>query len=181
MPGPVTLFTGPVAPYGDHGSPAAWATGSEGEPMGTTTMHPSGVEGAHRRREALRAAMLVLEDAITHPITDHDAWCQRVGEALAVAATTITDHINETEAPGGMYDQLVEGHERLHNRVEALRAEHPELTDTVNALHGECLLVEDPEAIRDGALALLGKLARHRSRGADLLYEAYSVDVSVGD
>ena len=149
--------------------------------MGTTTIHPTGVEGAHRRREALRHAMLVLEDAIAHPATDHDAWCARVGDALGVASSTIDGHIAETEAPGGMYDQLVDGHERLHNRVEALRNEHPDLTEHATQLRGRCLLVEDPEDIREGVLDLVARLARHRSRGADLLYEAYSVDVSVGD
>ena len=33
------------------------------------------------------------------------------------------------------------------------------------------------EAMRDRLLALLGTLARHRQRGADLVYEAYAVDI----
>jgi hypothetical protein len=30
-------------------------------------------------------------------------------------------------------------------------------------------------------MELLKRLARHRQRGADLLYEAYQVDISAGD
>jgi hypothetical protein len=33
------------------------------------------------------------------------------------------------------------------------------------------------EAIRDLGTTLLGHLARHRQRGADLVYEAYQADI----
>jgi len=33
------------------------------------------------------------------------------------------------------------------------------------------------DAQRDRLLALLGSLVRHRQRGADLVYEAYAVDI----
>jgi hypothetical protein len=35
----------------------------------------------------------------------------------------------------------------------------------------------EPQALRDGLTDLLAELVRHRQRGADLVYEAYSVDI----
>ena len=36
---------------------------------------------------------------------------------------------------------------------------------------------EETEALREQALGILAGIVRHRQRGADLLYEAYDVDV----
>ena len=33
------------------------------------------------------------------------------------------------------------------------------------------------ESIRDAAITLMGLLVRHRQRGADLVYEAYDVEI----
>lgn len=145
------------------------------------TAQPAGVEGAHRRREALRHAMVVLEDASSAPVGDRSQWCARLAEALVVAQDTIAEHVRETEAPEGMYDQLEEGHEWLHTKVQRLRDEHPVLMAHARELQHRCELRDDPETIRDDVMALVGQLARHRSHGADLLHEAYNVDVSVGD
>jgi hypothetical protein len=37
------------------------------------------------------------------------------------------------------------------------------------------------EAVREAAVALVAQLVRHRHAGADLLYAAYSVDISAAD
>ena len=41
--------------------------------------------------------------------------------------------------------------------------------------------VVDVDAVRDEALDLMRALLAHRHRGAELLYEAYQVDISAGD
>jgi hypothetical protein len=90
-------------------------------------------------------------------------------------------HVVETEADGGLLNQILTDAPRLANAVYRLRQDHVELSDAVAAL-----LIRpapgngDSAAIRDAGLSLLGQLARHRQRGADLLYEAYNVDVGGG-
>ena len=37
--------------------------------------------------------------------------------------------------------------------------------------------VEDVDEVRDAGLALLGRLSRHRQRGADLIWDAYQTDI----
>ena len=44
-----------------------------------------------------------------------------------------------------------------------------------------CADVEQVKDVREEALGLLQAIARHRQRGADLIYEAYSVDIEAGD
>jgi hypothetical protein len=39
----------------------------------------------------------------------------------------------------------------------------------------------DAEAVRKQGTNLLGRLVRHRQRGADLIYEAYQTDIGGGD
>ena len=46
------------------------------------------------------------------------------------------------------------------------------------ARRGDVSQVQD---VREEALGLLQAIARHRQRGADLIYEAYSVDIEGGD
>jgi hypothetical protein len=89
------------------------------------------------------------------------------------------EHIDITESPSGLYHALLVTAPRLSNAVNRLIREHAQITDLVDDLlalaNGPD--VDDVEAVRDLGVALLGRLARHRQHGSDLLYEAYSVDV----
>jgi hypothetical protein len=67
--------------------------------------------------------------------------------------------------------------------VDRLIGEHTELTDLSTKLIDRIDVVEleriaeEAGAVRDDAMSLLTAVARHRQRGADLIYEAYQVDV----
>ncbi len=41
--------------------------------------------------------------------------------------------------------------------------------------------VDDALTVRDCLTDLIARISRHRQAGADLVYEAYAVDVGVGD
>jgi hypothetical protein len=64
-----------------------------------------------------------------------------------------------------------------------LREEHGEIVDALSAASarlraGPSLDSDDwTDVMRDRLRVLLGMLARHRQRGADLVYEAYDVDI----
>ena len=99
-----------------------------------------------------------------------------------------TRHIVETEAPGAFLDDLVTESPRLATPTSRLRREHSEILATI--VHSEQKLAIPPadddtyvawaDELRVDLTALLAALARHRQRGADLVYEAYAVDLGGG-
>jgi len=93
-------------------------------------------------------------------------------------------HITDTEAPGSFYDDIVENYPNLAHASKKLRAEHGPLRDRVDALVETLSTVRDDagvEAARAEALDVLKALLAHRHRGAELVYDAYNVDVATGD
>ena len=79
-------------------------------------------------------------------------------------------------------DDVVDQAPRLENDVDLLRKEH-------RGLLGECerlmsltgAATTDVAEIRRAVLILLGRLVEHRQRGAELLYDAYTLDLGDGD
>lgn len=137
--------------------------------------------GALRRQRAdLRDAMSALEDALAAPAPGRGrAWAERVQAALVELSGDLREHIDLTEGPGGLYRALRTTAPRLSNAVSRLTREHAEIGDLLEGLltHVSGPGGHDPDPVRDLGMVLLGRLVRHRQRGSDLMYEAYSVDV----
>jgi len=135
-----------------------------------------------QRREALVGAAAALEAALAAPASGL-RWTEGLGNALAALRATLDEHVTATEAPGGTLDQLRDRAPRLSNQIDRLVDQHATITaDTERLLerleHTPTERTADETAtIREQALELLGAIVRHRQLGADLLYEAYSVDV----
>jgi hypothetical protein len=95
-------------------------------------------------------------------------------------------HVDFTEQEEGLYDDILDVAPRLAHRVDQLRQEHNEISIAL----GDCLTrlelvpktahADWVTARRDECNSLLGRLVRHRQRGADLVYEAYA-EVGEGD
>jgi hypothetical protein len=134
------------------------------------------------RREAMLGAIADVEAALAAPASDA-GWRDGVGEALTTLRSTIADHIVATEAPDGILASVRADAPRLSNAVDRLDAEHATLTHDTESLidrlgsAATAPATDDVQEIRDEALSLLTAVIRHRQRGADLLYEAYNVDV----
>jgi hypothetical protein len=130
---------------------------------------------ARERRSELKHAMSALELAAAGAAGD-PAWIDALREALAEVRVVFDAHVEEVEASDGLLAELVAEAPRLSNRVNRLHDEHPELSQRIDAC--VALLEEgDPHEIRGEVLDLLVALARHRHAGADLVYEAYNVDI----
>jgi hypothetical protein len=142
------------------------------------------IVGVHARRERLRSRMDRLEHALAAPVPrGKAAWLARVRAALRDLAAAVTDHVAEVEATDGVFAQVQADAPQLARKIAQLKREHAEVTETMHAL-GERLRSEraaTPDAVREDLLGLLGQLVRHRQLGADLLYDAYVLDVSGGD
>ncbi|MDH3302524.1 MAG: hypothetical protein OES24_18645 [Acidimicrobiia bacterium] len=110
--------------------------------------------------------------------------------AVDHAVARISEHIAQTEGPGNILDEIVAMAPRLDRQVKQLKVDHEHLE---KAAHTLALAVAElssehddltPEQIEDAAIAVrnqavevMGQITRHRQRGADLLYEAYHVDL----
>jgi hypothetical protein len=99
-----------------------------------------------------------------------------------------TRHMVETEAPGAFLDELVAEAPRLATPASRLRREHSEILATITGAEQRLLAPPADEdayehwvdEMRTDLTALLVALAKHRQRGADLVYEAYAVDIGGG-
>lgn len=139
------------------------------------------LEAAARRRRELRDALVAFEDALSSPAVDRAAWRAEVAAALEALAHAFEDHVAETEAPGGLYEEMGETAPHLTAKARRLREEHPQIAATLveaGARLGEELADEaELDAVRDEMQRLMGRIVRHRQHGADLVWEAYAVDI----
>jgi len=127
--------------------------------------------------ESMNALKLALDgDAVGR--VNH--WAERVAVALVELSADFTTHIAVTEGPDGLHADIVDSAPRLAHAVEELSAEHRVIVDLLEDLLGRAsnpVSSEDVGTIRDGGTGLLGRLVRHRQRGADLIFEAYEADI----
>jgi hypothetical protein len=90
------------------------------------------------------------------------------------------DHVTDTEAPDGLLAEIVEEAPRLWREAEGLRAEHETLIEECARMLGRVEGSDSPLSLRSQVNVLLGRFERHRYRGADLVYEAFDVDIGGG-
>jgi hypothetical protein len=138
---------------------------------------------AARRRGGLYRSILALEAAAARPAVEREAaWTRGVIEALDALEREILEHIEITEGPEGLYDEIVESAPRLSHKVQRLRDEHPHLKEAIATLEARLGTrpVGDEGSLaeaRDEIQRLLGRLVKHRQLGADLVWEAYGLDI----
>lgn len=138
---------------------------------------------AGRRRADLHHALVEVEKAISGPAVGRETeWTEEVSAALADLLVAIDEHIDGSERPEGLYDEVLRLAPRLSNTVKRLQAEHPAMRQqTVDLIERlETMPVGsawDLEDARDSIQRLLGVVVKHRQAGADLIWEAYNLDI----
>lgn len=138
---------------------------------------------AARRRGGLYRSILALEQAAARPAVEREgAWTRGVIAALEALEREIVEHVEITEGPEGLYDEIVESAPRLGHKVQRLREEHPRLQEASATLRTRLgtTPVGDERSLaeaRDEIQRLLGRLVKHRQLGADLVWEAYGLDI----
>lgn len=140
------------------------------------------LSAARERRMALQEAMAGVEWAIASPSGTADWWTE-LAAALGGLQRALASHIDEVEGTDGLLAELVAKAPRLSRAKQQMEEEHVELGAELDAL-GEAVRqgAGEPDAVdvaatREQVLLLLGALARHRQAGADMVYEAYTVDI----
>jgi hypothetical protein len=144
----------------------------------------SALQAVKGQRLSLRRAIAELEDALAAPGHERGdaAWLDGLGGALEHLRDVFAVHVQVTEAPGGLYEEIVENTPRLANRVARFRREHAEIADGIGRAAAATRAAggrdaDQVEALRDQLVRLFADLVRHRKRGLDLTYEAYHVDI----
>ena len=148
------------------------------QPATTPTLRRAG-----RTRADLHRALVRLEGSVSGPAVGREEdWSKDVLTSLEELRRALDEHIEVTERADGLYAEITGRAPRLAGKIERLAAEHPEMRDATAALieRLESTPIGDPwplDDARDDLQRLLGRLVRHRQRGADLVWEAYNLDI----
>lgn len=135
-----------------------------------------------RRRAELRTSMGVLERALASATGTSAAatWVAHVRDALRALSDDFVQHVAITEGEDGLYADLAQHSPRLEHAVARLVEEHAEvgsrLEDLLALAAGDAVEGQVPQ-VRTAGTDLLGALMRHRQHGADLVFEAYDLDI----
>lgn len=141
------------------------------------------LETAADIRADLHRAMIEAEDAIAAAAPGRFAeWTEAVLKALVHVHTAFHSHIEIAEGDEGVYEEVLEREPRLRDAVEKMKNEHPEVLAMIHEPYNRLRLRAadeyiPAEEIRDAVMKVLGKITRHRQKGADLVWEAYYVDL----
>jgi hypothetical protein len=137
------------------------------------------------RRDRFYDAILAVERAISKPAGDApDTWASSLAVPVANLRNMLDEHVSDTEGDDGLFEQMREDAPHLLPALERLRDEHEPLlegTQTLADALGNVSGDDDVDLVRVHALDLLRRLLEHRHRGAELLYDAYAIDVSPAD
>jgi len=144
----------------------------------------SALDEARARRKTLHDALVHLEEAISSPAANRiPDWTATVLKEMIETRDAFDQHVLVTEKPDGLYDEILERAPRLTGNVRRLREEHPEIVAASHELIDRLEQVEigsgewSVEKARDDLQRFIGSVIRHRQRGADLVWEAYNVDI----
>jgi hypothetical protein len=148
------------------------------------TRWPEELSRAHLRRLDLAEAMTILEEVISSPASVA-GWLARVEASLGGLRAALDAHIVEVEGPQGLLAEIVTVDPRLAPYAEDLRRDHIDLLGAWVRAEATARAARAGAAtaskVRRRVTNLLGRLTLHRQAGADLVYEAHSVDIAALD
>jgi hypothetical protein len=113
-------------------------------------------------------------------------WAVSLRERLVGLLAAFDHHILVTEADDGLLEEVVEVAPRLAHRANQLRTDHATIRGLIEKAITE---LDRPEfldqagvgQVREQILDLLRQISHHRHLGADLIYQAYNVDIEASD
>ena len=142
------------------------------------------LDAARARRKTLHDTLVHLEEAISSPAAGRiPDWTASVLKEVVEVREAFGQHVVVTERPEGLYDEILERAPRLANNVTRLREEHPDITVALTAMIERLEQTEiggvgwPLDDARDDLQRFIGQVIKHRQRGADLVWEAYNVDI----
>lgn len=137
------------------------------------------LRGARKRRYALLEAIGEVEVAMASPVGEPN-WHSQLEVRLLGLRLALDQHVDEVEGPDGLLAELLGEAPRLANQIRRIEGEHPDLSRQIDASIELVAGEADAPAVRATVMETLAALSRHRQQGADLVYEAYKVDIGGG-
>jgi hypothetical protein len=142
------------------------------------------LDAARQRRKTLHDTLVHLEEALSSPAAGRiPDWTATVLKEMHEVRDAFEQHIVVTEQSDGLYDEILDRAPRLAGNVRRLRDEHPEIRAGIGATLERLEQTEigseswPLDQARDDLQRFIGSVIRHRQRGADLVWEAYNVDI----
>ena len=135
-----------------------------------------------RHRSQLKHTMSALEAAMASPVTaDTDLWLHDVRVRLQDLRDALDHHIRVHEGPESFHADIVRSQPHLTSHVVSLQRDHQRLqghlvavSDLVDTAITSRDLVHDVRAV---GTRMLHDFARHRQKGADVVWEAFNYDL----
>ncbi len=134
------------------------------------------LDSARARRISVKQALSEVEIAAAAPSASPD-WRLELDEALGNLRMAFEQHVVDVEAPDGLISEIIATAPRLSPKADRLRDEHATLTALIDNLVAAARMATAASELRNEILDVLVAIARHRQLGADLVYEAYEVDI----
>ena len=143
------------------------------------------IDAIRVRRDRFYEAILGVERAIATPAGDDaEAWAAALAAPVDNLQEVLAEHVSGTEGEEGLFEQMRADAPHLLPHLEQLQKEHAPLVEGTQHLALSLPNVHDDDGVdlvRMHALDLLRHLLEHRHRGAELVYDAYAIDVSPAD
>jgi hypothetical protein len=156
-------------------------------PSGSARNHRKLVEQARVEHDALLDAIHCLEAALASAAPGREqSWNEQVVVKLRPVVELLDEHARSADAADGLLAMISDAQPRLIHRVERLRREHGTLLNQARGLerqieHHAPDELPNFQDIRQRTSWLLSALRHHRSAATDLIFEAFSTDIGVGD
>ena len=143
---------------------------------GTELGRPRAIDRVEPQRGKLAAALQVYELAVMNP---EPGWSDGVGAPLGLLRDAFIEHVDFTEGPGGLFEEMLDEAAEVTSEIDHLRRDHIMVSVAMDRAD-EALA--SPPSDEDHFRELLASVAKlvsaHRRRGQQLLYEVYSVDTA---
>ena len=156
----------------------ATVLGTKRTPEGSTGL----LEASKSYRRDCRRAITALESSLEAPVAKRIDWRLKVIASLSALRGSFYDDVLFNEGPGGLLEDVMIRATHLAHAVQKLRIEQRKLVLALDAELSRAMLVtETPDVTRARLLELIQLLFRHRQHAADLVHDAYQVDIGAAD
>ncbi|MET0920828.1 MAG: hypothetical protein ABWY77_06480 [Acidimicrobiia bacterium] len=148
--------------------------------MPGTEVSRSALERVQPQRSRLSAALRDYELATLNPEAD---WSAATYGPLVRLRAAFDQHVEFTEGADGLFDEMLhDPTAEVSSEIDHLHRDHLVI---VAAMDRAAESLASPPSADDHLRELMASVARlvsaHRRRGAQLLYDVFSVDISAGD
>jgi hypothetical protein len=141
------------------------------------------VHGLRAERATIRRACAQIGELLTDAVVaGQDAVPDELATALGALAERWARHVRLTEAPDGLLNQIIADSPRLAGAVGRLDAEHAVVATELRSAQ-ELLSAPTPDlaGVRRLVDWAMQAIEGHRRRGNQLIYDAYSLDIGLGE